>query len=87
MFQSSNHLISAKFSQSFYFFLENLVFLQEKVIIFLEICAAFPARVHKLVRELNGEYRHWLQFSSLPNPYPYRLLFYLIPIHWFGPIT
>ena len=30
---------------------------QEKVLIFLKICAAFPAQVLELVRELNGEYR------------------------------
>ena len=29
---------------------------QEKVIIFLELCVAFPAQVRELVRELNGEY-------------------------------
>ena len=56
MFQSSKHLISAKRSQCFYFFLENFRVFQEKVIIFLEICAAFPTQVRELVLKLNGEY-------------------------------
>jgi len=29
---------------------------QEKTIIFLELCVAFPAQVRELARELNGEY-------------------------------